>query len=558
MSAPCFDIQRDWDSAGLEGWPTSFDTRFLLGRIAELAVEITAEGASGPVLEVAAAEALHACRLSHRGLETFVVEPSWAMLARAAAHRAELGARITLVRGIAETLPFHDATFDRILIDSAIDHLASPDAGIREMTRVLKPDGRLVISFVNYGGLAARAARLFYRWARRVGLARRDVRMAWDTPVPIEHSFECTLGVLRRVCEQYLELDRAVGVSLGWGLPGWANVVDHRLSEHRARQVVERLDRLACHVPALADYVFTVWRPRPRPVARPRDETRVRAVDPAYQWKIRAEAEHWTRFFNPGLHGVFRAAERLDDARYTGSPDRSWLDDLAARGPFGTAAVLGCDAGGYEAAWWGRGSSEELDVYDLTPAVLRRVRAGMTDRGRVRFIQADLNFVQLPAARYDVIWSSGCLHHVVNLESLFAEVERALRDGGLFAIHDYVGERRMQFAPERLARINALLRDLPPRYRCGGTADVTGPPPFLSPFCAVRSDEILEVARARFDVVHEGRAGALFPLFLLLDLPALEREEPALLGRLLRAEEEALADPRLRACGAYAVLRKRC
>src|SRR5207249_1195746 len=64
MSAPCFDIQRDWDSAGLEGWPTSFDTRYLLGRIAELAVETTAEGATGPVLEVAAAEALHAARCS--------------------------------------------------------------------------------------------------------------------------------------------------------------------------------------------------------------------------------------------------------------------------------------------------------------------------------------------------------------------------------------------------------------------------------------------------------------------------------------------------------------
>ena len=150
----------------------------------------------------------------------------------------------------------------------------------------------------------------------------------------------------------------------------------------------------------------------------------MRAVDPAYQWKIRAEAEHWTKFFNPGLHGVFRAAERLDDARYTGSPDRSWLDDLAARGPFGTAAVLGCDAGGYEAAWWGRGSSEELDVYDLTPAVLRRVRAGMTDRGRVRFIQADLNFVQLPAARYDVIWSSGCLHHIANRVAVYVDAKR--------------------------------------------------------------------------------------------------------------------------------------
>src|SRR2546430_11590161 len=329
MSAPCFDIQRDWDSAGLEGWPTSFDTRYLLGRIAELAVETTAEGATGPVLEVAAAEALHACRLSLRGLETFVVEPSWAMLMSARAHRAELGARITLIRGIAETLPFRDGTFDRILIDSAIDHLASPDAGIREMTRVLKPDGRLVISFVNYGGLAARATRWFYRWARRIGLARPDERMVWDTPVPIEHSFECTLGVLRRVCEQYLELDRAVGASLGWGFPGWATAVDHRLSKTLARSVVKKLDRVGFHLPALADYVFTVWRPRPRPALRaPRDDARVRAVDPAYQWKIRAEAAHWTVFFNPGLHATFRAAERLANVRYTGSLERSWFDDL--------------------------------------------------------------------------------------------------------------------------------------------------------------------------------------------------------------------------------------
>src|SRR5437667_12729002 len=111
MSAPCFDIQRDWDSAGLEGWPTSFDTRFLLGRIAELAVEITAEGASGPVLEVAAAEALHACRLSHRGLETFVVEPSWAMLARARAPRPDLGARIALARRSPDAPAFHAAAF---------------------------------------------------------------------------------------------------------------------------------------------------------------------------------------------------------------------------------------------------------------------------------------------------------------------------------------------------------------------------------------------------------------------------------------------------------------
>jgi ubiquinone/menaquinone biosynthesis C-methylase UbiE len=35
----------------------------------------------------------------------------------------QYGANLALIRGVAESLPFRDRAFDRVLLDSAIDHL---------------------------------------------------------------------------------------------------------------------------------------------------------------------------------------------------------------------------------------------------------------------------------------------------------------------------------------------------------------------------------------------------------------------------------------------------
>jgi ubiquinone/menaquinone biosynthesis C-methylase UbiE len=570
------ELQLDWDIDRLQAdFANGPDTAYVMARLSVVPPEVTAAGAPHRVLEIAAAEAVHSCKINLRGAETYVVEPSEVMLARARERMAEHGATLSLIRGIAETLPFRDHTFDRVLLDSAIDHLGDPELAIREMTRVTKPDGRLVIGFVNYEGISVRLSRGAYRIARRLGMASPAATYFWDSPVPLEHTFECTYSVIQQLCAPYLELDRAFGVSMGWMVPGWAALLK-RLPRERALALMQRLDRLAYRRPRRADFVMSVWRPHPSrgaaavSAAPPARDRQVLPTDLFYRSKAGPEAEFWARrdfhggFFGLGRPGSGDTLDRMSNQAYTGDPRRSWMDDLIARGPFRVAAALGCDEGGYEGQWLSRGGSEQLDVYELSADVIRTVRSGLGlgwlathgPRRRARFIRADLNFVHLPVDRYDVIWSSGCLHHIVNLEHLLAEVERALRPGGLFALRDYVGERRLQFSAQRLARINAVLEQVPPRYRRIESVTpvrIEG----VSPFCAVRSEEILPLAEARFDVVYKSLGGALFPLTFGIDLAGMEREAPEALARIQEAEREALRDPSLRPSVVYAVFRRR-
>jgi ubiquinone/menaquinone biosynthesis C-methylase UbiE len=93
------------------------------------------------------------------------IDPSDAMLTRAAARGVETA------KGIAEALPFPDSSFDYALVVTTICFVRSPDRMLAEAHRVLRPNGKLVIGFVNRlsgigrGYLEHQSESVFYREA---------------------------------------------------------------------------------------------------------------------------------------------------------------------------------------------------------------------------------------------------------------------------------------------------------------------------------------------------------------------------------------------------------
>ena len=104
------------------------------------------------------------------------LEPVPEMLAGA---RRRLPASVALEAGWAEHLPFDAARFDVIVSSSAFHHVHDPEAALSEMRRVLKPNGRLVITDWCDDDLACRLRSTFLRLFRRAHL-RAYTQREWD------------------------------------------------------------------------------------------------------------------------------------------------------------------------------------------------------------------------------------------------------------------------------------------------------------------------------------------------------------------------------------------
>ncbi|EYB69462.1 hypothetical protein DEIPH_ctg005orf0013 [Deinococcus phoenicis] len=113
-----------------------------------------------------------------------------------------------------------------------------------------------------------------------------------------------------------------------------------------------------------------------------------------------------------------------------GAPE--WAALRALLPPLAGLSVLdlGCGFG-----WFCRHAQEqgarEVVGLDLSEKMLARARS-LTPSPAVTYLRADLEEVQLPEARFDLIYSSLALHYLEHLPALLTQVRRALRPGGRF------------------------------------------------------------------------------------------------------------------------------
>jgi len=83
--------------------------------------------------------------IAARGAEATGVDPDPAMLGSARSRAETAGIRATFLYGSVQRLPFPDATFDVVASVTVLCFVADAPRAIREMARVLRPDGQLVL-----------------------------------------------------------------------------------------------------------------------------------------------------------------------------------------------------------------------------------------------------------------------------------------------------------------------------------------------------------------------------------------------------------------------------
>ncbi len=110
--------------------------------------------------------------LIREGLQVIAVDQSEAMLAEMKMKFAEIEA-IDYRAGEAEQLPIPDETVDYAFANMYLHHVEVPSAAIKEMARILKPSGKLVITDLDQHDFAFLRDEHHDRW---MGFEREDIR----------------------------------------------------------------------------------------------------------------------------------------------------------------------------------------------------------------------------------------------------------------------------------------------------------------------------------------------------------------------------------------------
>jgi demethylmenaquinone methyltransferase / 2-methoxy-6-polyprenyl-1,4-benzoquinol methylase len=157
------ELPRRYDrlSAALSFWQDPRWRRALVDAVAPRAGE--------RVLDVATGTGMVAAELRARA-DCIVVglDQSPQMLAAARARFAGEGARVELVEGEAERLPFEDESFDALTFTYLLRYVDDPPATIRELARVVRPGGR--VASLEFGVPPRRIPREAWRLYTAIGL----------------------------------------------------------------------------------------------------------------------------------------------------------------------------------------------------------------------------------------------------------------------------------------------------------------------------------------------------------------------------------------------------
>jgi SAM-dependent methyltransferase len=245
-------IDTKWDDSDVVPDVMCPDTAFVFDRMTNATIDSVDAMRGMLVLDVGCGIGADVGQIANTGATVVGLEPSEVMLKKAIQFASGRSEQVAFVQGIGECLPFGDSLFDRIVCKGALDHFTNPLVTLKEMSRLLKDDGRLIISIANYDSLSCKLGRALHKVLGLFGWGRGKSRMMWQ--IPPDHVYRFDHGFLKALLKKHFRIDKMMGVSLLWGLPYWGlflSKLPHRVSW----SMLAVLDRLAGRLSSQGDVI---------------------------------------------------------------------------------------------------------------------------------------------------------------------------------------------------------------------------------------------------------------------------------------------------------------
>jgi ubiquinone/menaquinone biosynthesis C-methylase UbiE len=247
------DFDLDWDDKHVVPQVVFPDLEFFFDRLSEATLDAVNPRNGERVLDVGCGRANDAMDLARRGGSCLGLEPSETMICHAKREIAKDGTGVALLRGIGEDMPLKSHSFDKVVCKGALDHFPTPERAVKEMARVVKPGGTVIITVANLDCLGFRLGRTFFVRFRK--LLRREESIyekIWQTP--FDHTFRFDYKTLNKMVRQHMKVDESIGISLFFASPWWGSILS-RLPRPMSRGMLRMLDGVARHIPSLSDGV---------------------------------------------------------------------------------------------------------------------------------------------------------------------------------------------------------------------------------------------------------------------------------------------------------------
>lgn len=137
-----------WDEENFEKWKAHYISEYDRGRsvvslLRERVAGLRLEGLR--MLDVGCGDAGVPIAFAEAGAEAHGIEPFAPSVERGRVRAEEHGVPLDLRPGVAESLPFEDASFELVILDNVLEHVENRERTLDEIGRVLRPGGLLYL-----------------------------------------------------------------------------------------------------------------------------------------------------------------------------------------------------------------------------------------------------------------------------------------------------------------------------------------------------------------------------------------------------------------------------